>query len=86
MIPTDFDVHTNDQSIGKETQHITYANDLAVMAKSDSFEMVENKLETMSETLGQLYPRNHLKPIPSKTQVGTLNLHNNQANRKIKIK
>jgi len=69
MAPTLFNVYTNDQPIGEETQHFAYADDLAVMAQGDNFEMVENKLEEMLETLGQYYHRNHLKPNPSKTQV-----------------
>lgn len=81
-----FNVYTIDQPIGEETEHFAYADDLAVMAKGDNFEMVEKKLEEMLETLGQYYHRNHLKPNPSKTQVCVFHLCNKQVNRKIKVK
>jgi len=85
MAPTFFNVYTNDQLIGKETQHFAYANDLAVMTQGDKIEMVENKLEKMLEILGQ-YDHKNLKPNPSKTQIYAFHLCNKQVNRKIKVK
>lgn len=51
MAPTLFNVYTNDQPIGEDSQHFVCANDLAVMAQGDNFEMVENKLEKIEDEL-----------------------------------
>lgn len=91
MAPTLFNVYTNDQPIGEQTQHFAYTDanvhiHLIVMAQCDNIEMVENKLEIMLKTLEQYYHRNHLKSNPSKTQVYAFHLRDKQTNRKKKVK
>ena len=77
-----FNIYTNDQPTSTETKHFLYADDLAICAQGNSFEEVEEKLETVLKTMTAYYLQNSPRPNPSKTQV---HLRTKEAKRKLQI-
>jgi len=76
LAPMLFNIYTNDQPIGPDTQHFIYADDLAVTVQGETHYEVEQKLQHMLERLDDYYEENALNPNPSKTQVCAFHLKN----------
>ena len=85
LAPMLFNIYTNDQPTPTETKHFLYADDLAICAQGNSFEEVEEKLETVLKTMTAYYLQNSLRPNPSKTQVCAFHLRTKEAKRKLQI-
>jgi hypothetical protein len=85
LAPMLFNVYTNDQPRDTETRSYIYADDLALLARDMSFEVVEDKLCRSLETLGTYYKNNWLKPNPCKTQTCAFHLRNREASRTLNV-
>ena len=85
LAPMLFNIYTNDQPTPTENKHFLYDDDLAICAQGNSFEEVEEKLETVLKTITAYYVQNSLRPNPSKTQVCAFHLRTKEAKQKLQI-
>ncbi|CAG7722238.1 unnamed protein product [Allacma fusca] len=86
LSPILFNIYTNDQPIGPDTNHFLYADDLALTVQHDTFVEVEDTLNQAIEELDTYYYKdNHLKPNPTKTETCSFHLRNCEAKRQLNI-
>ena len=85
LSPLLFNIYTNDLPLSQGTRRFLYADDLAVTAQYDDFTTVENHLSGALSDLAAYYKVNNLRANPSKTQVCSFHLRNQEANRKLNI-
>ena len=79
LSPILFNIYTNNQLIGPDTNHFLYADDLALPAQHDMFGELEDTLNQAIEELDTYYKDNHLKPNPTKTETCSFHLRNCEA-------
>lgn len=85
LSPILFNIYTNDQPIGEETEHFLYADDLVATAQGDNHAEVQEKLQRILDELDIYYSENALKPNPAKTQVCSFHLKNAKAKCKLQL-
>jgi hypothetical protein len=87
LAPILYNIYTNDQLIAKlNTKLFIYADDTAIAAQNETFDMVERSLSESLHILGQYYKENNLRPNPQKTQLTAFHLKNKESNRKLNVK
>ena len=69
LLPTLFNVYTNDQPEFKYIRRFIYADDLCLATQSNSFKAIERRLTKALKTLTDYYYKNSLNVNPAKTQV-----------------
>ena len=84
LSPLLFNVYTNAQPLPADTNSFMYADDLCT-TQHNTFELVENTLDSGLNELGAYYKENHLRPHPAKTQLTAFHLKNRQADRKLDV-
>ena len=68
LSPVLFNIYTNNQPIGENTQHFLYADDLALAAQHNTFVEVEDSLNQVIGELDTYYKANYLMLNPLKTE------------------
>ena len=69
LAPTLFNIYTNDQPEFPDIRRFIYADDLCLTTQSNSFEIIEQRLNDALSHLTDYYNRNSLNANPGKTQV-----------------
>ena len=69
LAPLLYNIYTNDQPTDERTSRFIYADDLCITSQESSFEAFERNLTDSLTLLTEYYPKNHLKPNASKTQM-----------------
>ncbi|GFR74349.1 RNA-directed DNA polymerase from mobile element jockey [Elysia marginata] len=69
LVPTLFNIYTNDQPEFDRTRRFIYADDLCLATQSTSFNAIETRLTDALSSLTNYYTENSLNANPSKTQV-----------------
>lgn len=67
------------------SRKIQYADDLALVYQSKSFENCENVLTNDLSTLSSYFHKWRLQPNPNKTEVSAFHLHNMEAQKKLQV-
>ena len=81
LVPTLFNIYTNDQPIHYGARSFIYADDLCITAQYQSFKQVEKAIEEALDNLTTYYQVNSLRANLEKTQVTAFHLRNKEANR-----
>ena len=85
LSPLLFNVYNNDQPRPAATTSFIYADDLCLTTQQDTFEQVENNIDSGLNELCAYYKENHLRPNPAKTQLTAFHPKNHQADRKLNV-
>ncbi len=85
LSPILFNVYTNDQPIGQETEHFLYAEDLAATAQGDTHINVQEKLHQALDKLNSYYSKNVFILNPAEIQVCNFHLKNAKAKCKLQL-
>ena len=86
LAPTLFNIYTNDQPEFPDIRRFIYADDLCLATQSNSFEIIEQRLNDALSHLTDYYNRNSLNANPGKTQVCAFHLNNHIAKNRLKIR
>ena len=86
LAPTLFNIYTNDQPEFPDIRRFIYADDLCLATQSNSFEIIEQRLNDALSHLTDYYNRNSLNANPGKTQVCAFHLNNYIAKNRLKIR
>ncbi len=85
LAPLLFNIYTNNLPQLQDIRRFIHADDLCIITQSSSFKTIEEKLTRALSSLSVYYNKWHIKVNPTKTQVFSFHLNNQQANRKPKI-
>ena len=85
LVPTLFNIYTNDQPIHYRTRSFIYTDHLCITAQYQSFKPVEKTIEEALNNLTTYYKVNSLRDNPEKTQATAFHLMNKEAKRLLKV-